>query len=84
MLVFDTNHFYMTLREKCPHLGKYGIPNAGKYGPEKLRIRTLFTKCDSELFVMSAMIFELLLNLLPLFPEILVPFTSVCVACSSI
>ena len=22
------------------------IPNAGKYGPEKLRIRTLFTKCN--------------------------------------
>ena len=31
-----------TLREKCPH-SDFSGPNMGKYGPEKLGIRTLFT-----------------------------------------
>ena len=31
---------------------RYGVfsPNVGKYGPEKLRIRTLFTQCDISKF----------------------------------
>ena len=31
---------------------RYGVfsPNAGKYGPEKLRIRTFFTQCDVSKF----------------------------------
>ena len=39
-----------TLREKCPYLECFWsvfshiFPNAGKYGPEKLRIRTFFTQ----------------------------------------
>ena len=47
---------YITLREKCLHSEFFWSvfsrirtlsvfsPNAGKYGPEKLRIRTLFTQ----------------------------------------
>ena len=34
----------LTLRKKCPY-SKLFSPNAGKYGPEQLRIRTLFTQC---------------------------------------
>ena len=34
---------YHSLREKCPYLSVFSL-NAGKYGPEKLRIRTLFTQ----------------------------------------
>ena len=36
-----------TLHEKCPYLKFFWSvfsPNAGKHGPEKLRIRTLFTQ----------------------------------------
>ena len=36
------------LREKCLYSGFFWSvfsPNAGRYGPEKLRIRTLFTQC---------------------------------------
>ena len=35
---------HYTLCEKCPYSnfpGPYSVPNAGKYGPEKLRIQTL-------------------------------------------
>ena len=46
-----------TLHEKCPYLGFFWsvfIPNAGKYGPGKLRIWKLFTQsnylCKSHLF----------------------------------
>ena len=35
-----------TLRKKRPHLTVF-IANAGKDGPEKLRIRTLYTQCKS-------------------------------------
>ena len=37
-----------TLHEKCPYSEFFWSvlsPNAGKYGPEKLRVRTLFTQC---------------------------------------
>ena len=39
-----------TLREKCSYSEFFRSvfsPNAGKYGPEKLRIRTLFMQCRS-------------------------------------
>ena len=44
-------YFHVTLQfhEKCPYLKFFWSvfsPNAGKYGPEKLRIRTLFTQCS--------------------------------------
>ena len=37
----------MTLREKCPYTPSLSVfsPNARKYRPEKLHIRTLFTQC---------------------------------------
>ena len=42
----------MILREKCPYLEffwsyfpEFGL-NKGSYGPEKLRIQTLFTQCE--------------------------------------
>ena len=37
----------MTLREKCPYTPYLSVfsPNARKYRPEKLHIRTLFTQC---------------------------------------
>ena len=48
----------LRLRETCPR-SKYFwsviSPNAGKCGPEKLRIRTLFTKCEVKFVVCSAM-----------------------------
>ena len=39
-----------TMREKCSDSEFFRSvfsPNAGKYGPEKLRIRTLFMQCRS-------------------------------------
>ena len=53
----------ITLREKCPNTEFLLVlflnteflyvfsPNAGKYGPEKLRIWTLFTQCNKETFL---------------------------------
>ena len=48
----STGHFWwesgFTLREKCPYSEFFWSvfsPNAGKYGPEKLRKRPLFTSC---------------------------------------
>ena len=41
------NSFFQWLREKCPYSKFFWSafsPNAGKYGPEKLRMRQLFTK----------------------------------------
>ena len=32
---------------KSVHIRGFSGPNAGKNGPEKLRIRTLFTQCDT-------------------------------------
>ena len=32
---------------KSAHIRGFSGPNAGKNGPEKLRIRTLFTQCDT-------------------------------------
>ena len=49
----------LRLRENCPR-SKYFwsvvSPNVRKCGPEKLRIRTLFTKCEVKFVVCSAMI----------------------------
>ena len=39
-------HDDLVLRGKCPYSEFFG-PNAEKYRPEKLRIRTLFTQCDT-------------------------------------
>ena len=39
----------LILRKKCPYSELFWSifsPNAGKYGPGKLRIRTLFTQCN--------------------------------------
>ena len=36
----------LTLREKCPYFELFS-PNAEKYGPEQLRIRTLFTQREA-------------------------------------
>ena len=57
MFFIETNEklFYFSkkliMREKCPYFLAFGLntesafsPNAGKYGPEKLLIRTLFTE----------------------------------------
>ena len=42
-LLMQTNLFSAhAQREKCRY-SKFSGPNAGKYGPEKLRLRTLFT-----------------------------------------
>ena len=51
---YNTNYFvslylkrypWSLLREKCPNSVQISGSNAGKYGPEKLRIWTLFTPC---------------------------------------
>ena len=46
----SNTQFSLTLREKCPYLEflwSAFSPNAGKYGPEKLRIRIFFTQRNS-------------------------------------
>ena len=47
------NVWFHPLREKCPYSEFFWFvftPNAGKYGPEKLRIRTLFTQWTFSFF----------------------------------
>ena len=49
------NFYYLILRKKCPYSEFFWSvfsriwtefsPNVGKYGPEKLQIRALFTQC---------------------------------------
>ena len=46
--ITDKKEKTITLHEKCPYSEFFWSvfsPNMGKYGPEKLRIRTLFTQC---------------------------------------
>ena len=46
----NSGFILMSLRENCLYSEYFWAvfsPNAGKYGPEKLRIRTFFTQCVS-------------------------------------
>ena len=43
---------YLTLREKCPY-SDFSGPHFPAFGPEKLRIRTVFTQCKYTSFVHS-------------------------------
>ena len=38
----DSSSHCLPLRKKCPYPSAFS-PNAGKYGPEKLQSRTIFT-----------------------------------------
>ena len=55
--VYPFKLFSLSLRKKCQHpefLWSVFSPNAGKYGPEKPRIRTLFKQCISRQYSLSA------------------------------
>ena len=48
--MFESGYFqekfnFVALGEKCPNTEVFFGPNKGKYGPKKLHIWTLFTRC---------------------------------------